>query len=168
MFRLVATGLATLSFAFVLTMAAEVRAQTEDENAQLIATATQLWQAMRDCDVARLHRTLLTRTEFASYTTKEAPDEATYQGLVDDWEEAMVKPFCDAPKAGFAFRLGQPRIKQIVNKPAGGKTKRPITIAFVTTRIFLDSGSLHDSEGRESEPVMLVNHEGQWRVLVHK
>jgi hypothetical protein len=149
----------------VVAWAGAAGAQGDDK--KLLASATKVWQAVQDCDLPLLARELLTRDEFATYT-KKTSDESRYQELVDDWLESTVKPFCDAPKAGFRLRVGQAQVKNMVTLPEGGRRKRALVIAFVTVRVFVESGSRRESEGKEIEPIMLVDHGGAWRILVHK
>jgi hypothetical protein len=143
-------------------------ASAQVDNAKLLASATEIWQAVRDCDLPPLERAILTRSEFASYPNRTPPDGPEYQKLVDSWLEEMVKPFCDAPKAGFRLRTGQPKIADVVSLPAGGKRKRPMVIALITVQVFVESGSRRDTEGKASQPLLLLQHEGRWRILVKK
>jgi hypothetical protein len=158
--------LTVLVLGIVTTWAGATRAQVVDE--KLRGRATELWHAVEDCDLALLGRAILTRDEFASYTTRTPPDGQEYQRFVDGWLESMVKPFCDAPKAGFRLRTGPPQIKELPTMPAGGKRKRLMVVAMAKVRVFVDSGSRRDTEGKDSEQMLLLEHEGRWRILVKK
>jgi hypothetical protein len=134
---------------------------------ELEESAGAAWSAVQNCDMSFLRAAILSQSEFASVTAKTPPDVTAYQNMVDEWLKKEVQEFCTPPPDGTYRYFGGLQIQNVAFLPAGSQWKRAVAIGFVTAYVCAARKFLPDDHKRIG-PMMLLDFEGRWRILVQK
>jgi len=125
------------------------------------------WRAVNDCDLLALKNAILSRTEFVSVAAETPPDENSYEKMVNGWVARVEREFCTPPPEETHRIVGEAEIKDFLLVPVGRLWKRPVGIGVVTAYVF-PPGDFRRREERRTPPLIFLDFEGSWRILVKK